>query len=261
MAQLSRNQHYLRNALCLAYVSRAAYERKASHFASFAALGWESVVDFERKKTGTQGFVARNAEHVVLAFRGTEPDKVEDFITNVSYRHHVNKVHGGRVHEGFWNAWQSVRELVVERLATARDQNQLVWFTGHSLGGAIATLAGRDVPAKSRPMTIHTFGSPRVGDPAFASKYRPNLMRFVNEDDIVPHLPMRGLINRYKHVGRAHILRSDGRITSAPSAWRRLLRRVAQMMIFGVGSLPPKAIADHSMDRYIAKLEQHPLNK
>ncbi len=84
--------------------------------------------------------------------------------------------------------------------------------------------------------------------------------RFVNESDIVPHVPTRGFFNRYRHIGTTHFMRSDGTITSSEAAWRRALRQVAQILFFGAASLPADAISDHSIDEYIGKLEGHSLN-
>ncbi|MCP4264696.1 MAG: hypothetical protein GY777_03815 [Candidatus Brocadiaceae bacterium] len=46
----------------------------------------------------------------------------------------------GRVHQGFKKAVDSVWEDMKSYL-TNQKQNQMVWFTGYSLGGALATLA------------------------------------------------------------------------------------------------------------------------
>jgi triacylglycerol lipase len=117
------------------------------------------------------------------------------------------------------------------------------------------------MPASTRPAAIHTFGQPRVGDQDFADHFNVRTYRFVNENDIVPHLPLHGLINRYRHIGRSYLLLPDGTITTRASAWRRLLRQISQIMIFGIGSLPKDSIDNHEIGRYIKKLEGHSLNR
>jgi len=70
-------------------------------------------------------------------------------------------------------------------------------FTGHSLGGALATLAAfRTVSekwAKSEEVLVYTFGQPRVGSYSFATAYNhlvPNSYRVVNAGwDLIPHIP------------------------------------------------------------------------
>lgn len=76
--------------------------------------------------------------------------------------------------------------------------------TGHSLGGALATLMAIDIVVNqtqftsyTTPLTCYTFGSPRVGDPGtFVSNFNDNVesgnivhYRVANGLDIVPALP------------------------------------------------------------------------
>ncbi len=57
------------------------------------------------------------------------------------------------------------------------DGSRRVWFTGHSLGGALATLAaGR----YERAPEVYTFGAPRVGDGEHVKSLDTPVYRFVN---------------------------------------------------------------------------------
>ena len=85
-----------------------------------------------------------------------------------------------------------------------------VVFTGHSLGGSIATIAFcvyrcwcRSEPSRKDNAVLVTFGSPRVGDGEFMEEFcRSNRGRFrhvVHPGDPVPQLPPNGfseLLNR-----------------------------------------------------------------
>lgn len=261
MTQLDPNQHYLRTALALAYGADAAYHKKPASDKKFAALSWDDILPIRDGATHTQGFVAGNADNVVVAFRGTEPNKFQDWLTDLGYRYYKRKVAGGHVHHGFWTAWKSVEKQTLDALKSLHNNRQAIWFTGHSLGGALATLSSRVVPTTYKATGVHTFGSPRVGSPAYAKAYKLPLLRFVNEQDIVPHVPFQGLFIKYSHVGKRQILTPDGRVTSNVREWKRLLRWVAQAAVMGVGSLPAKAIQDHSMVNYIGKLEKHYANR
>ncbi len=260
MSAVSLNQHYLRTALSLAYCSRAAYRDDPEDDAMFAKFGWKISRTFEHRPSHTQGFVAADDESVVVSFRGTEQN-IEDWITDLSYRHHSRRVLGGRIHRGFWKSWTAVKSKALDSIASVRTSRQRLWVTGHSLGGALATLAGRDMPRFLRPTGVVTFGAPRVGDPSFAQNYNAPHARYVNEDDVVPHVPFRGLINRYEHVGNGRIMLSNGSITGSATAWRRLLRSVGKIMVFGTDFLPSKSFRDHSLDEYIAKLVKHRANQ
>jgi hypothetical protein len=86
-------------------------------------------------------------------------------------------------------------------------------FTGHSLGGALAILAGARFKAhhstllKPNQVKIITFSAPRVGDKDFVEsmytlipEYPPNILNFVCSRDSVPYLPLRALM-RYENIG------------------------------------------------------------
>ncbi|KAK5978860.1 Triacylglycerol lipase, partial [Trichostrongylus colubriformis] len=69
-------------------------------------------------------------------------------------------------------------------------------FTGHSLGGALATLAAARTAKQglraNEKITVYTYGEPRVGDALFATNYDSMIKdsyRVVFRRDIVPHLP------------------------------------------------------------------------
>lgn len=73
--------------------------------------------------------------------------------------------------------------------------------TGHSLGAAIATLAAADLRSQGIPVTLYTYGSPMVGNDAFAtsvSKSGPTY-RVTHAKDIVPMLPGY-FITGYRHT-------------------------------------------------------------
>lgn len=86
------------------------------------------------------------------------------------------------------------------------DNNSRLYLTGHSLGGAAATLTG----ARLISMGIHpeqveiiTFGAPAVGNAAFATKFEPvlHLTRVVNSGDTVTGI-LQALVGGYKQFGQ-----------------------------------------------------------
>lgn len=78
--------------------------------------------------------------------------------------------------------------------------NANVYITGHSLGGALATIAALDITRKNKlnnPINLYTFASPRVGDNIFADKFNEFIskdkikaFRFANSEDLVPKIPL-----------------------------------------------------------------------
>lgn len=108
------------------------------------------------------------------------------------------------VHNGFYSAFKAFRPSLEEAMKFVRREHreaQLV-VTGHSLGGALATLAGSYLRKKGIHADIYTFGSPRVGNKAFASwvsnQSNGKTYRVTNKKDPVTSLPPEVL--KYTHV-------------------------------------------------------------
>ena len=151
--------------------------------------------------TDTQGYVAvRRTDDglgmAVVVFRGTQ--QIRDWLTNldatktpvVSDRGERKDVLGN-VHKGFKRAFLSVRDQINEHLD---DERELPLFvTGHSLGGALATLATW-YERGDRLAACYTFGAPRVGDGGLTDRFRTPVYRLVNGADPVPFVPPSGLV-------------------------------------------------------------------
>lgn len=100
---------------------------------------------------------------------------------------------GAMLHRGFSQAYMSVRDRIHEFLRNNPVSN--ITATGHSLGGALATLCAVDIQynfADKAAIDIYTFGAPRVGNDGFKDSFNrrvPNSYRFIYGMDIVPALP------------------------------------------------------------------------
>lgn len=118
-----------------------------------------------------------------------------------------------RVHNGFRAAFSSVREHVLDVVQDVKKDSQYkkVVVTGHSLGGAVATLASAYLRKKGHDCDLYTYGSPRVGNRQFArfveQQSKGDNYRIVNQLDIVAAIPLAGLgrfpwllRNRYDHI-------------------------------------------------------------
>jgi triacylglycerol lipase len=173
----------------------------------------------------TQVLFARQSKTplAIIAFRGTEPSRTSDLYADLAtwktpLEHHGWPAVWGSVHAGFLDAFSEVEPLLMIKLRELEGSGVPIWITGHSLGGALATLmAARVLRAEDEGLDVrlrgvYTFGSPRVGNAAFASKFEAELrahgvsaIRVRNDDDPVTAIPDTML--GYAHVGRLAFIR------------------------------------------------------
>ncbi|MEM7344107.1 MAG: lipase family protein [Chloroflexota bacterium] len=230
-------QYEPKNALLLSRLANLAYysnEDKIKSDLSSWGLPTYHLLDAE----GTQGIIATNDETVIVAFRGTEFDQIEDVITDAD----VRLVPGpkGLVHSGFKQAvdvvWDEMLAKIDEYQGKTVDgtrvttQAKSLWFTGHSLGAALATLAVARLRLEMDRgvFGLYTFGSPRTGNPEFSSAlntdFKPYIFRFVNNNDVVTRVPLRKM--DYSHVGSLTYIDADGSFYNDIGWWWRFLDRV-----------------------------------
>jgi len=202
---------------------------------------------------GTQAFLAVDKEKIIIAFRGTEPDKLKDWVTDAKVRKTAGPY--GDVHRGFSKAlsyvWSDIEDVIDE----VRDNNQTIWLTGHSLGAALATLAAGQIQTNEDQMTVsglYTFGSPRVGSHRFAKRFNHdnmNVFRCVNNNDIVTRVP---LSLTYSHIGSLMYFNKDGHLVPDKELnwWNRFWDRAGGHLESFLQLNPVDAITDHSMDEY-----------
>ena len=198
--------------------------------------------------------VRRNADgkkDLFVFFSGSESDR--DWVTNVTTApqpipEEWGCVSGIQVHTGFLEAFESVRQQLTEALrqefSVQGDINRVI-ITGHSLGGALSTLAGLYIAClfpELRPILhVVTFGAPQVGDASFARAFDtlvPYSVRVINPYDHVP----RSLNVQYVHVKGAYAVASVGSNPHKLSSYDEALNNtqgknltitVVSLLIFG----------------------------
>ena len=159
---------------------------------------------FNDNSTDTQAFLAAADSNLpadkrpfgdldvsVLSFRGTEKG-VNDWITNLNILQKETPIPGTKhealIHSGFQRAFNSVKLAILSKLTPLTDGGSTLYLTGHSLGGALALIATRDI-ARGSHGSCYTFGSPRVGRFGFADYIKTPIYRVVNANDLVPRIP------------------------------------------------------------------------
>jgi triacylglycerol lipase len=161
------------------------------------------------------GFVVQDTSaRGFLVIRGTESDA--DWYKDIEVKQTAYTLSPGfgLVHDGFFAVYASMSpgvRVAVDQIAATSTR---FFFTGHSLGSALVTLAVPDVMTNtamrgSRASVVHyNFASPRAGDEAFATALDALVptFRVVNTEDVVPDVPIAvtsDIIDTYdyKHVG------------------------------------------------------------
>jgi predicted lipase len=188
------------------------------------------------------GFIAWDGNgNAYISYRGTmtTADEVNDAAVAQTPYTLVSTPDFGNVHSGFSGIYNSLSSSTRAALGDANNAATLamIFFTGHSMGAALCTLAIPDViynfAAKrsiSPQFLLYNFASPRVGDTRFACSMnteltqRARVYRIVNTEDIVPTLPPAASDTSafYEHIGTqisftAQYLSIDGNHSMADS--------------------------------------------
>ncbi len=233
----------------------------AKKFATLAELAYQDAetikeavsIEYDKFKFiesgDTQVFVAGNDDEVVVSFRGTE--SFQDWLTDAKFRMVDSAI--GKIHRGFTDALYEVFNELVNTVEEFLDDEQYLYITGHSLGGALATLFAIIVDEDLDG--VYTFGSPRVGNRAFKKAYDSKLkgisFRYVNNNDIVTRVPF--WLFGYRHVGLLRYLASDGVTHQKISSFGYFLDRL-RGRAKDFGNKGTDGIKDHAIGAYIIGL-------
>ncbi len=238
------------NAWWMAELSRLVYRHDVPETAPLtpsrgfflAKAGLREVRFFSDEKVGAQAIlvVSERPECAALVFRGTEQG-VTDFAADLADLHVHSDAEIVDVHSGFKAQFDSIWDAIETELGKLTCP---VFYTGHSLGAALATLAA----ARRPPQAVYAFGSPLVGNDAFARMTaRLPIHRVVDGSDIVTVMPPAKL--GFVHVGTEHRI---GTSATKP----RLTTTIAGALrsIMSIRKHPPKYLADHAPKNYVERL-------
>ncbi|GLJ29406.1 hypothetical protein SUGI_0579730 [Cryptomeria japonica] len=194
------------------------------------------------QKNSTQAFILcdkeKDAELIVIAFRGTQPFESDDYVTDLDFSWYESS-QMGKVHFGFLEALglanrsndkkfsyhlrkqdpekHMAYHVLLKKLKELLEAHKNAKFivTGHSLGGALsvlftAMLFVNEEKLLEKLLAIYTFGQPRVGDKTFADFMNRKLnqnqdvtryFRIVYSNDLIPRVPFEDNLFMYKHFG------------------------------------------------------------
>ena len=254
-------------ALC-AEMARVAYVKETSRLEKYlkrADFKIDQAVGYARG--GTQAFVAHDQANKItlVAFRGTEPDDPSDLFADANFLltdwADAAGNRSGQVHTGFAKAsHEKIDEAEIFRtlknLIDPVINSHRILLTGHSLGAALATLMASWLPGAH----LYTFGSPRVGDAAFAQSLKnPVMTRVVNCCDLVTRVPPEsGFGFDYQHVGAFAYIDRNGNRLASPSDSTITADRFAATAHYLVhhaflrGTVFSRDLADHAPINYVS---------
>ena len=170
----------------------------------------------------------------ILVFRGT--DSKRDCVTDMECGILPWGQNKPGIHKGFRKALDSVWKDIEKELSQLACP---IFYTGHSLGAALATLAA----ARYGPRAVYTFGSPRVGNEAFAASLQTvPIHRVVDNKDAVALLPPEAL--GFRHAGLLQLL-------VEPQAEAKINFFLELLQVF---ERPPTLLADHAPVNYVDRV-------
>jgi triacylglycerol lipase len=280
------------NAIYFAVASSLAYNSSDATFATQLndQMGFAGV-NSPCASGANCAYVIEDDKALTLAFRGTWDFNTAESDAAVALV--SDPLCAGAtilVHQGFKTAldslWGAVTALI--RDSRTRSAAKPLFVTGHSLGGALATLASaRLLRMGIGPTAVYTYGSPRVGNVGFFDAYQCVNYRVVNRMDIVPHVPLQDILTQlnppsvllpflrsvdflgkvtYKHVGTLELITAANELVHDDESWGDEKEYVATVIgamlpLMGgnlswdwIAKNKPQTVSDHSIVNYIANL-------
>jgi len=180
-----------------------------------------------------------NEKEIILSFRGSE--SAQDWYQTIKISKTPFLTANDcrvKVHSGFYEQYTSISQQIMNHI---KENSKLttIYCTGHSLGGALATIASIDIKLQFKHLHVkcYTFGAPRVGNNSFKKLFNNNVdysARVVYNNDIVTKMP--SCFRSYRHTNKKIKLKAKYR-----SYWRSW---------FDFSS-----ITDHDIDNYIEAIK------
>jgi hypothetical protein len=197
----------LENAQAMMWMSQLAYETAHEGKVDEILKEWNLTRLAFGSNDPITGLPAKSACFVVaeghgatiVTFSGTDPLKIQDWIKDFTVALEPNVLHRG-FETAIDAAWPTIESVIKRR------PEQPLFFTGHSMGAALALLGAEHALNKAgiTPTAVYTFGSPRTGGLDFFNSYTQlgdRTFRLVHGHDIVPTVPP-SLNGNFRHVGQ-----------------------------------------------------------
>ncbi len=246
-----KNLSFSEQSAFFARLSNLAYQEPKEGEKLFKKAGFDTVTYYGN--AGSNAYVVESKDDVVVVCRGTEVKEWADVKADLSIALVPSRSGIGKVHRGFRTYTDKIWEPIKSHISPVKNKD--IWFTGHSLGAAMATLMARRcvLDISMRVPILFTYGSPRVGNRAYINEFNGQIThhRWVNDGDIVTKVPF---VPFYYHCGTMHHISSSGKVTveyDRKISWTRIL---SLLLPHGIFKLIAGDAKDHSSELYVQKL-------
>jgi len=181
--------------------SQCAYEISSPYF---KACAYRPATTAKRVTKGVNSvLIGYTYDGINIAFRGTQSSSPLDWLQNAAlFLSDIpeNQKITGKIHTGFYRGtkslWKPIKKILKEMIEVCElnGWSTNVYLTGHSKGGAMATVAAVLMKIDNElpdPTYVCTFASAKVGDSQFRDEYNQNINQTSYEAhlDLIPFLP------------------------------------------------------------------------
>lgn len=173
-------------------------------------LSDKNIFFYNNQIKDAQAFMYIDNNIIYLTFRGTE--SLKDVYFDIDIRRHKLD-NGCKIHNGFFEQFNCLKSQIINDINNHINEINEINITGHSLGGALATIAsayfGDIYKSNNIKINCYTFGSPRVGNYKFVEWFQSCVdenWRICNNSDPIPSLPIS---YRFYHVNNKINLKNN----------------------------------------------------
>jgi triacylglycerol lipase len=248
-------------------ISTLSFAEKSLLFAKLSSIAYNNIKDVKKQvkklgfttvefyeSNGAQAYRFMNKTDLVIACRGTQPTEFNDISADLKAIPVIAETIS-RVHQGFKDEVDELWPMVEEDVLRKTNLNKTLWFCGHSLGAAMATIMASRCMHNvelNDPVELYTFGSPRVGWRGYCKSLGVVHHRWKNNNDIVTTVPLA--LMGYVHHGEQHYLNAYGNYRK-PTGWQ-LFKDKLRGMWMGIKQGKIDNFSDHSMVEYIKHISK-----
>jgi hypothetical protein len=206
----------LDETLAKKFLMRPEFSNKTSKQTLVADLGFNFIKTQSAFGLCTMGGKSYERDLFII-FRGSTKMRA-DWMTNASIGLQTS-TSGWPVHKGFNSAFKSMR-LQIQTFLSKIDSSITIHCIGHSLGGAVATIAAHWISRNTNnSVKLYTFGAPKPGLMMYANSVTrelraDNIFRVYHATDPVPMIPLYPYVHP-PFPGFGHYIDSNESIFSA----------------------------------------------